>query len=115
MFEECGFGIEAFGQDTVIVNMVPSILSQENIGGVIKDIIVTLMDDGAFRKHADIHAIAKAACGAAVKAHDHLTFQEAQSLLKQMSECELPYSCPHGRPTIITITIKELEKRFGRR
>jgi DNA mismatch repair protein MutL len=115
LFSECGFGIEAFGQDTVIVNMIPAILSQDNIGGVIKDIIVTLMDDGSFRKHADIHAIAKAACGAAVKAHDNLTFQEAQALLQQMSECELPYSCPHGRPTIITITIKELEKRFGRR
>ena len=41
--------------------------------------------------------------------------QEIESLLKQMSKCELPFSCPHGRPTIINISLKELEKRFGRK
>ena len=56
-----------------------------------------------------------ASCKAAVKAHDDLSLEEAQSLFKQMAECELPFSCPHGRPTIINISMKELEKRFGRK
>jgi DNA mismatch repair protein MutL len=62
-----------------------------------------------------MNVVARSACIAAVKAHDRLTFQEARSLLHQMSACELPFSCPHGRPTIINISLKELEKRFGRK
>jgi len=50
-----------------------------------------------------------------VKSHDRLTSGEALSLLHQMARCELPFSCPHGRPTIINISIRELEKRFGRK
>lgn len=55
------------------------------------------------------------ACKAAVKANDKLTVEEAVALLKQLSLCEQPFTCPHGRPTILNISTKEIERRFGRR
>jgi len=62
-----------------------------------------------------VEAIAMAACKAAVKAHDKLSPEEASSLLRQMAQCEQPFTCPHGRPTVINISVKELERRFGRK
>ena len=56
-----------------------------------------------------------AACKAAVKAHDHLAASEIDKLLEALGDTQLPYTCPHGRPTMINISFAELEKRFGRR
>ncbi len=55
------------------------------------------------------------ACKAAVKANDKLTVEEAVALLKQLAQCEQPFTCPHGRPTILNISTREIERRFGRR
>jgi DNA mismatch repair protein MutL len=115
MFEELGFELESFGHNTVLVNTIPSVMKQENVEGLIHDLLSELFDNGKLQKKPDLNLIAMAACKAAVKAHDKLTPEEARSLMKQMSLCELPFSCPHGRPTIINITLKELEKRFGRK
>ncbi len=115
LFEETGFEIEAFGRDTVIVNAIPVSLGQDNVGGMISDLLSELTEKGEVSRSVDLNAVAMAACKAAVKANDHLTLEEANSLLRQMAECDLPFACPHGRPTVINISVKELEKRFGRR
>ena len=54
------------------------------------------------------------ACKAAVKGNDRLSFEEAKKLIDDLFELENPYSCPHGRPTIIEMTKQELEKKFKR-
>ena len=54
------------------------------------------------------------ACKASVKAHDALNPEEIKQLLHDLSQCRSPFSCPHGRPTFIKISQKELEKRFQR-
>ena len=64
---------------------------------------------------AALDRIARAACKAAVKAHDRLTREECESLIRQMAECEQPFSCPHGRPTVLNISLNEIERRFGRK
>ncbi|MHB9138360.1 MAG: DNA mismatch repair endonuclease MutL [Victivallaceae bacterium] len=110
-----GFEIDPLSSNTVMVSGIPSVIRQENIGGMIHDIISELTENGASSPKADLEAVARAACVAAVKSHDRLTSGEALSLLHQMAQCELPFSCPHGRPTIINISIRELEKRFGRK
>lgn len=110
-----GFEIDPLSSNTVMVSAIPSSIRQENIGGLIHDIISDLTENGASSPKANLEVLARAACVAAVKSHDHLTSGEALSLLHQMSRCELPFSCPHGRPTIINISIRELEKRFGRK
>ena len=60
-------------------------------------------------------AAAKAACKAAIKAHDELSPAAMESLIEQLKLCRQGTLCPHGRPTLIDINIREIEKRFGRR
>mgnify|MGYP000927224240 CR=1 FL=1 len=114
IFEKLGFDIAPLSSNTVMLSTVPPGIRQENIGGVIRDMLSELMDDATTGRN-ELDVIARCACKAAVKAHDYLTLEEARGLIAQMAQCELPFSCPHGRPTIINISITELEKRFGRR
>lgn len=114
-FSKLGFEFESFGANTVIVNSIPSGLPQENLRGLFSDMLSILMEEGRISGKIDTASIARAACRHSVKAHDRITFEEAKSLLRQLSRCELPFSCPHGRPVIINISYRELEKRFGRR
>lgn len=114
VFSKIGFDISPLSTNAILLSAIPASLKQENIGRVLRDTLSELVEgSGASRSALD--TIARAACAAAVKAHDHLTLEEARGLLNQMSQCDLPFSCPHGRPTIINISIAELEKRFGRR
>ena len=60
------------------------------------------------------HTIAKTVCRHAVKAHDPLAGAELEKLLDDLRHCAMPYTCPHGRPTLIEMNFRELDKRFGR-
>ena len=110
-----GFEIEHFGGNTFIVNAMPAHFPQENITGMLLDILDDLRDSPFGSKRVDEAKIAQIACKAAVKARDHLKDTEISKLLAELAATELPYTCPHGRPTMINISFKELEKRFGRR
>jgi DNA mismatch repair protein MutL len=110
-----GFAIEDFGGNSFIVSAVPAHFPQENVAGMLRDIIDDLRDGLLRERRADESAIAMAACKAAVKAHDHLAASEIDKLLEALGDTQLPYTCPHGRPTMINISFAELEKRFGRR
>lgn len=110
-----GFDIEPFGGTTFLVAGVPPHFPQENVGTMLRDIIDDLRTSSANVRRADENQIAQAACKAAVKAHDPLALQEIQKLLVALSTTELPYTCPHGRPTMINVAFDELERRFGRR
>jgi len=114
-FLKLGFEVEAMSSNTVMLNAIPAALKQENAGGLLRDMLSDLLDEGKASNKLNVEALAMASCKAAVKAHDELTLHEARSLFQQMAQCELPFSCPHGRPTIINISIKELERRFGRK
>jgi DNA mismatch repair protein MutL len=60
------------------------------------------------------HAVAKTVCRHAVKAHDPLQGAELENLVNDLRYCAMPYTCPHGRPTLIEMSHRELEKKFGR-
>jgi len=112
-FEKLGFELDNFGGNTVIVRAIPSVFPQENVISFIRDIVEALSSDaGSVRpQHLDI---AREACSSAVKARDRLKTPEIHQLIKMLSECEMPFCCPHGRPTMINISFSELQKRFGR-
>jgi DNA mismatch repair protein MutL len=114
-FLKLGFEIDPLSSNTVMLNAIPASLKQENAGGLLRDLLSELLEEGKASSKLDLEALAMASCKAAVKAHDQLDLNEARSLFRQMAQCDLPFSCPHGRPTIINISVKELEKRFGRR
>ena len=112
-FNELGFEIEPFGQNTIIIHAIPTSFKEEEASTFFSNLITAIFNEESTSK-ATKATIAKLACTKAVKAHDKLTIEEAEALIDQMNKCQLPYSCPHGRPTIISISYKELEKRFGR-
>lgn len=113
--EKLGFEIGHFGGNTFVINGIPPHFPQENVVGVLNDVLGDLRDSPLRARRADEHKIISSACKAAVKAHDRLKKMEVDALLSELITCELPYTCPHGRPTMIKIDFKELEKRFGRR
>ena len=115
LLEKIGFEAEPFGTNTIKLNAIPAALSQDSSGTMFKDMLGRLVEGGAPGERVDYEQVAMCACKAAVKANDALTMEEALALLRQLSFCDLPFACPHGRPTILNISMKEIERRFGRR
>ena len=115
LLEKIGFEAEPFGANTIKLNAIPAALSQENAGRMFKDMLTNLTESGSPGENVNYEQIAMCACKAAVKANDRLSMEEAVALLRQLSYCDLPFACPHGRPTVLNISMKEIERRFGRR
>jgi DNA mismatch repair protein MutL len=115
LFRTFGFDIEPFGQGTVMVHETPAALPQQNIAGLLSGIIQELIEKGERDVDADLARIAMAACKHAVRADRQLLEPEIRGLIQSLSQCEHPYSCPHGRPVMILLGWNELEKRFARR
>lgn len=113
-----GFEIEPFGEKTFVVRAVPGILSEENPVLLIKH-FVDEQEAGKVRtrlKDASEDIAAMIACKRkSVKASDALTLQAMQSLLAQLSRCENPFNCPHGRPSFLKYDLLEIEKQFKRK
>jgi DNA mismatch repair protein MutL len=112
-----GIGISEFGDKTFLVDAVPPYFPLSNLPQVFRNIVDELRQTGE-----QVHArrlgedkIATTVCRHAVKARDPLRGEELRALLDQLHKCELPYTCPHGRPTMIQISYAELEKKFGRK
>jgi len=112
-----GIGVSEFGEKTFLIDALPPYFSTANLAQTFRNIIDELRQTGE-----EVHArrlsedkIATTVCRHAVKAHDPLRGEELRALLQQLHQCELPYTCPHGRPTLIQMSYAELEKKFGRK
>ena len=113
-FQQLGFDFSPAGALTVMVNGLPAGLnSTRPLADLVTDMLNGLLDEKF--SPGDLEAVARAACHAAVRAHDPLSVQSAEELLKELKNCRQGTLCPHGRPTIITLSLREIEKRFGRR
>lgn len=116
IFEAVGFDIEPLGSCTVMLNSVPAALSDHrDLAVMIPDMLQELLENAGRNLPVELEYVARAACRAAVKAHDRLPPAAAEELLRQLGECRQGTLCPHGRPTMITVTLREIEKRFARR
>lgn len=115
LLENFGFGLEQFPGGIYGLQSVPVLLKEPSGVGFFTEILDALTE-GRVRDVYDtkILAVATMACKAAVKAHDKLSIQEAQALIVQLLELENPFTCPHGRPTIVALSRYELEKKFKR-
>ncbi len=114
-FKELGFEIEDFGMNAFAIRGVPIDLFGHNIKELFEEIL-TQMCESPVRGVPQIirEKIASMACKAAVKGNHSLTYEEANKLIEQLLELENPYNCPHGRPTIISMSKYEIEKKFKR-
>lgn len=114
-FEDFGFEIEPFGGKEYCINAVPA-----NLYGLTEEeLFLEMLDNLASEKDKDplgifASRLATMACKAAVKGNHRMSDREANALIDELLTLENPYHCPHGRPTIISMTKTELEKKFKR-
>lgn len=116
LFEQSGFAIEEFGENTIKINGVPVICYEMDT----KDLFLDILDgiditNKTNKQEIEEKFIATVACKAAVKANMKLDEREITGLLNELLLLENPFTCPHGRPTAIRITKNEIEKKFGRK
>lgn len=115
-FEKAGFQLEEFGENTIKLTGVPTMCLDLNT----KDLFLDTLDEintvaRTAKQEIEEKFLATIACKAAVKAHMALTNDEVDSLLQQLLSLPNPFTCPHGRPTAIKMSITDIEKKFARR
>jgi DNA mismatch repair protein MutL len=117
VLQRMGIGIESFGPGTFKIDSLPSFLDVSDAAQFMRKVIDDLTTAGksASAMRLGEEMIAKSVCRHAVKANDPLRYPEVEKLIRDLLECDLPYCCPHGRPTMIQISLAELEKKFGRK
>ncbi len=115
IFLNAGFVVESFGENDVVVREVPVFLGKPHINNLFHDMIENIKSMGSgLTIDIKYDKIASLACKAAVKANDKLSDVEILSLLEELRYIDEPFTCPHGRPTIIKYSLKEIEKSFKR-
>ena len=115
ILEKYGFNAEEFGHNTIIIRSHPSWISEDIAEECIRKVvdIVSVKEDFNFDEFVWRMA-ATMACRMSVKANDYISYADQVWLLNELRKCENPFTCPHGRPTIITYTKYDLEKLFKR-
>ena len=109
---EYGFIVESFGENTILIRGIPPLLTKKDAEEAIKEIL-NLGAKALDERRDDV--IKLISCKGAIKANQKLSIFEMEQLINQLLKCENPYTCPHGRPTMIKITLEDLEKMFKRR
>lgn len=115
LFNKLGFTVEEFGDNSFRLTSYPALLGY-NINFIeIIDILVEFLQD---EKTADVEQIQekiiRASCRTSIKAGDKVQEVQAKALLKELFACKMPWTCPHGRPTVYKLTLSEIEKFFKR-
>lgn len=114
-FERIGFTIEPYGGREYAISEIPANLYGINEKELFLEMLSDLEDRGSMQPSELIASkLASMSCKAAIKGGQKISFQEADALVSKLLTLENPYACPHGRPTIITMTKYELEKKFKR-
>lgn len=114
LFTKLGFKIEDFGDRSLVLREVPMIFGLPTYVNFIRDIIDSLDKEISSNYEADLYKIMRKACKASVKAGDNLSDIEIEALIRDLKNCENPYTCPHGRPTIVEVSRHTISKLFLR-
>lgn len=115
MLRALGFEIEPFGSNTFLVRAVPALMIQDDIAAALREIVADLeMGEPVLRKDVEARVLRRVCKRMAIKAGRVLSFAEMQALVRDLEACESPRTCPHGRPTMIYVGLKQIEKEFGR-
>ncbi len=111
-----GVGLSEFGERTFLLDALPPFVKVSDARKFVLELVDELkaagQDVNALRLGE--HVVAKTVCRHAVKANDPLAGPELENLVQDLRRCAMPYTCPHGRPTLIEMNFRELEKKFGR-
>jgi len=112
-FSRLGFDIEPFGSRTYLVRAVPALLWEADIQEVTRSLIGAVVGQGGVLPQEEKLAQVLA-CHSAIRAGQQLGEQEMKEMVRQLERCHQPRTCPHGRPTVIHLDMRYLEKEFGR-
>lgn len=114
--EEFGFRISEFGPDSFAVTAIPNTLGRLEETGLIHDIIIDILSEGKIKDETGIfERVTKSiACRGAIKAGADCSHEQMESLIRQLFQTQNPYTCPHGRPTMVSFNRQELDKMFKR-
>ncbi len=111
-----GVSLSEFGERTFLLDALPPFVKVGNARQFVLDLVDELKAAGQEVNALRLgeHTVAKTVCRHAVKANDPLAGAELLKLVEALRRCAMPYTCPHGRPTLIELNYRELEKKFGR-
>jgi len=115
--EQIGFTLEILEDNTLQVQAVPNVLVKQMNARSLRDLLaeLTAPEHLGHSETWEEHALANVACKAAIKANYFLTVSEMREMIEQLERTNAPYSCCHGRPTMIHFSLPALEREFGRR
>ena len=111
LLHDMGFAVEVFGDDGVVMREIPTLFSLSQGRELVQAIFENARDHVDDRMR---YQIAEKACKAAIKAHDAIHSDEEAALIESLKGLQSPYTCPHGRPIIISFSLTEIEKKFKR-
>jgi DNA mismatch repair protein MutL len=111
-----GVGLSEFGERTFLLDALPPFVKAPDARRFVLELVDELKAAGQELNSLRLgeHTVAKTVCRHAVKANDPLAGRELENLVEDLRHCAMPYTCPHGRPTLIEMNFRELEKKFGR-
>jgi DNA mismatch repair protein MutL len=112
---QLGFQVEPFGPNTFMVRSLPAIVAKIDPARALMDVIEDLeRGDAPLQSKIEARIILRVCKSAAVKAGQTLSRQEMEAMIHQLENCQNPHSCPHGRPTLIHLSVAQLAREFGR-
>jgi len=111
-----GVGLSEFGERTFLLDALPPFVRASDPRRFVIELVDELKAAGQSVNTLRLgeHVVAKTVCRHAVKANDPLAGPELENLVEDLRRCAMPYTCPHGRPTLIEMNYRELERKFGR-
>lgn len=114
LLKELGYELDQFGPNAVVAATAPVLFGKVQQEGFFRDLISELADCRDLSRDKREERIIRMSCKSAVKANDPLSLARMREILTELSQCRMPFTCPHGRPTLFRVTLHELEKRFKR-
>jgi len=108
-----GFTIEPFGDRSYLIRTVPALAAKADVIEIVSTLLDSFADKGTTALWEE-KIVASLACHSAIRAGQQLRDEEMRELIKQLEQAKQPRTCPHGRPTMIHLSSRQLEKEFGR-
>jgi len=115
VLEKFGFEVESFGPNAFQIRAIPTLFSGSDPAGALRVLVEDFeADETPLQENIEDKIAARVCKRMAVKGGQTLTHTEQESLLRDLENCESPRTCPHGRPTMIHLSVEMLERQFGR-